>query len=180
MKPLYIFTIFWKQLPGLWQKLKMLQRYACWKNYSLCSWYLPWGTLWWISIDIMICKWEFWFFDLIMAIFSLLECFATFNKLPILERSIAVRGACFFFLFKSFLPIKEIKLFVRSYHIYQNTASLANVGEGSVYIRIIHSQNGQNVSIAVSEGEGQEISLNVKSYFIFIRLIPHGNFILQF
>ena len=30
-----------------------------------------------------------------MAIFSLLECFATFNKLPILERSIAVRRACF-------------------------------------------------------------------------------------
>ena len=29
-----------------------------------------------------------------MAIFSLLECFATFNKLPILERSIAVRRAC--------------------------------------------------------------------------------------
>ena len=66
------------------------------KVISLWTWFWPWGTLWWISIDIMICKWEFWFFDLLMAIFSLLECFATFHKLPILERSTAVRRACLF------------------------------------------------------------------------------------
>ena len=24
-------------------------------------WFLPWGTLWLISIDSMICKWQFWF-----------------------------------------------------------------------------------------------------------------------
>ncbi len=34
-----------------------------------------------------------------MAIFSLLECFATFHELPILERSIAVRRTCFFIYF---------------------------------------------------------------------------------
>ena len=66
------------------------------KVISLWSWLIPWGTLWWISIGIVICKWEFWFFDLLMAIFSILECFATFHKLPILERSIAVRRSCWF------------------------------------------------------------------------------------
>ena len=34
-----------------------------------------------------------------MAVFSPLECFATFDKLPILERSIAVRRACFLIFF---------------------------------------------------------------------------------
>ena len=38
-----------------------------------------------------------------MAIFSLLECFVSFHKLPISERSIAVRGAYFsFFSFHFF------------------------------------------------------------------------------
>ena len=50
------------------------------KVISLWSWLIPWGTLWWISIGIVICKWEFWFFDLLMAIFSLLECFSTFHN----------------------------------------------------------------------------------------------------
>ena len=64
------------------------------KVISLWTWFWLWGTLWWISIDVMFCKWEFWFFDLLMANFSLLECFATFHKIPILERSNAVRRAC--------------------------------------------------------------------------------------
>ena len=81
------------------------------KVISLWSWLIPWGTLWWISIGIVICKWEFWFFDLLMAIFSLLECFATFHKLPILERSIAVRRACFviFLLDRSSIKNQEKK-----------------------------------------------------------------------
>ena len=61
----------------MWQKLKLLQKMGMLKKViSLWNWLLPWGTLWWISIDIMICKlWESWFVDLLMAIFSLLECF---------------------------------------------------------------------------------------------------------
>jgi len=50
------------------------------KVISLWSWLRPWGTLWWISIGIVICKWEFWFFDLLMANFSLRECFSTFHN----------------------------------------------------------------------------------------------------
>ena len=48
-----------------------------------------------------------------MAIFSFLECFATFHKLPILEQSIAVRRACYFLLldlhFLSFYTDKLLK-----------------------------------------------------------------------
>ena len=32
------------------------------KVISLWSLFYPWGTIWWISIDILICKWKFWFF----------------------------------------------------------------------------------------------------------------------
>ena len=41
----------------------------------LWSWFLSLGTLWWISIHIMICKWEFWVFHLLMAIFSIFGLF---------------------------------------------------------------------------------------------------------
>ena len=45
-----------------------------------------------------------------MAIFSLLECFATSHKLPILERSIAVRRAC---------------IIICSFHVIQNKIVLS-------------------------------------------------------
>ena len=77
------FLIFGKELPVLWQKLKLLQRLACWKKLfpfevdflhgGLFGEYLP--ILWFVNES-------FDFFDLLMAIFSLLECFATFHKLP--------------------------------------------------------------------------------------------------
>ena len=84
--------LFWKQLPVLWQKLKLLQRWAWWKKLfpfevdfyheGLFGEYL--SILWFVNDS---------FFYLLMAIFCLLGCFATFHKL--LERSIAVRRACF-------------------------------------------------------------------------------------
>ena len=65
------------------------------KVISLWCWFSPSGTLWWIFSDIMIFKWEFWFFyppscDRPQQI----PVFSLFHELPILERSIAVLRAC--------------------------------------------------------------------------------------
>ena len=76
MRPLNHFFICGKLLPVLWQKPKMLQRRAFYYSYfPLRGLFLPWGTLKWISNHIMVCKWEFRFFDLLMAIFRLFGAF---------------------------------------------------------------------------------------------------------
>ena len=93
------FSIFRKKLPVSWQKLILLQRLSCWKKlfpfevdvyhegiFGECL-----SMLWFVNES-------FDFFYLLMAIFSLLEWFATFNKLFMIEWSIAVRRACFLLL----------------------------------------------------------------------------------
>ena len=69
------------------------------KVISLWTWFWLWGTLWWISIDIMFCKWEFWFFDLLMANFSLLECFSTFHNYLYKSGPLQFGGLVFFLFF---------------------------------------------------------------------------------
>ena len=48
------------------------------KVISLWSWLIPWGTLWWISFGIVICKWEFDFLTylwLFLAFWSVFQHF---------------------------------------------------------------------------------------------------------
>ena len=81
------FFICGKLLPVLWQKPKMLQRRAFYYSYfPLRGLFLPSGTLKWISNHVMVCKWEFRFLDLLMAIFlDFLERFTIYSLLILKE-----------------------------------------------------------------------------------------------
>ena len=65
----------------------MLQRRAFYYSYfPLRGLFLPSGTLKWISNHVMVCKWEFRFLDLLMAIFlDFLERFTIYSLLILKE-----------------------------------------------------------------------------------------------
>ena len=89
--PKYLFNIL-KTTSGFVAKTAIATKIGMLKKViSLWSWLIAWVTLWWISIGIVICKWEFWIFDLLMANFSLLECFSTFHNY-------LYKGLCLFYL----------------------------------------------------------------------------------